>query len=80
MSAPFLVSVSWWKLHHFRSHYFYFSTKISIHTTGGIIYIRHGNLTADEEVYLVKRFFMIHPITEFNGKLATLYKDSVKIR
>ncbi len=47
---------------------------------GGIIYIRHGNLTSEEEILLVTRFLTNHPHTEFSGKLATLYKDSVRIR
>lgn len=48
--------------------------------TGGIIYIRHGNLTSEEEILLVSKFLSNHPHAEFSGKLATLYRDSVKIR
>lgn len=48
--------------------------------TGGIIFIRHGNLRASEEIELVERFLSVHPHEEYNGRLVTLYKDSVKIR
>ncbi len=48
--------------------------------TGGVIYIRHGNLTANEEIELVQRFLSIHPYKEYSGRLVTLYKQSVKIR
>jgi predicted nuclease of predicted toxin-antitoxin system len=48
--------------------------------TGGIIYIRHGNLTSVEEIEIVKRFLSNHRHNEYNGRLVTLYKDSVKIR
>jgi len=48
--------------------------------TGGIIYIRSGNLTSNEEISLVIRFISNHPYEEYSGRLATLYKDSIKIR
>ncbi len=48
--------------------------------TGGIIYIRHGNLKASEEIEIVERFLSVHLHEEYNGRLVTLYKDSVKIR
>jgi predicted nuclease of predicted toxin-antitoxin system len=48
--------------------------------TRGIIYIRHGNLMALEEIEIVRRFLSAHRHDEYNGRLATLYKDSVKIR
>ncbi len=48
--------------------------------TGGIIYVRHGNLTSEQEILLVTKFLTHHPHAEFIGRLATLYRDSVKIR
>ncbi len=48
--------------------------------TGGIIYIRHGNMTSEEEILLVMKFLSKHQHAEFSGRLATLYRDSVKIR
>ena len=48
--------------------------------TAGIIYIRHGNLSSEEEIHLVTKFLTNHPYADFSGKLTTLYRDSVKIR
>jgi predicted nuclease of predicted toxin-antitoxin system len=48
--------------------------------TGGIIYVRHGNLTSEEEISLIVKFISAHSQSEFEGKLVTLYRDSVKIR
>jgi predicted nuclease of predicted toxin-antitoxin system len=48
--------------------------------TGGIIYVRHGNLTSEEEIRIVTTFLVNHSYAEFSGRLATIYKDSVKIR
>jgi predicted nuclease of predicted toxin-antitoxin system len=48
--------------------------------TAGIIYIRHGNLTSDEEIQLVGNFLEKYPFTEYQGRLITLYKNSVKFR
>lgn len=52
-----------------------------IHTrTKGIIYVRHGNLTASEEIKIVQEFLSKHESENYTGKLVTLYKNSVKIR
>ncbi len=48
--------------------------------TGGIIYIRHGNLRSSDEIKMVERFLSTHQHEEYNGRLVTLYTDSVKIR
>ncbi len=48
--------------------------------TGGIIYIQRGNLTAVEEIEIVQKFLLSHNHDEYKGRLATLYKDSIKIR
>lgn len=48
--------------------------------TSGIIYIRRGNLTAEEEIRLVQDFLSKRPTDDYSGKLVTLYKDSIKIR
>jgi len=47
---------------------------------GGIIFIRHGNLMASEEIEIVRKFISEHQHDEYNGHLVTLYRDSVKIR
>lgn len=48
--------------------------------TGGIIYIRHGNLTSAEEIDLVQKFLSLHSYSGFSRRLVTLYKGRVKIR
>ncbi len=63
-----------------RDFHFTNAVRFPPNKTAGIIYIRRGNLTADEERALVQRFISKHPHEEYSGKLATLYLDSVKIR
>ena len=63
-----------------RDYHFTNAVRFPPDRTGGIIYIRRGNLTAAEEIALVQRFLSIHPQEEYSGKLATLYKYSVRIR
>jgi hypothetical protein len=41
ISAPFLMFVSCWKLHHFRSHYFKFQLRVA--------FILHGIILCDTE-------------------------------
>ena len=61
--------------YHFTNHLRFPADK-----TSGIIYIRHGNLTSEEEIQLVTNFLSKHPSADYNGRLATLYRSSVKIR
>lgn len=63
-----------------RDYHFTNQVRFPSEKTGGIIYVRHGNLTSEEEISLTLRFFSTHPQSEYNGKLVTLYRDSVKIR
>ena len=63
-----------------RDYHFTNPLRYPSEKTGGIIYIRHGNLTSEEEILLVTKFLSSHPYSEFSGRLATLYRDSVKIR
>ncbi len=63
-----------------RDVHFINAVRFPSEKTGGIIYIRRGNLTAPEEIDLVEKFLSRHTIEEYNGKLVTLYKGSVKIR
>ncbi len=63
-----------------RDYHFTNPLRFPANKTGGIIFIRHGNLTANEEIALVQRFLSIHPYEEYSGKLVTLYKNSIKIR
>jgi len=63
-----------------RDSHFTNAVRYPAEKTGGIIYIRHGNLTSEEEIELVAKFLSRHSVEEFSGKLVTLYRDSVKIR
>lgn len=63
-----------------RDYHFTNEVRFPSNKTAGIIYIRRGNLTADEEIELVQRFLSMHSHKEYSGKLVTLYKDSVRIR
>lgn len=46
----------------------------------GIVFLRHGNLTASEEVSLVRSFLVSHPLSEYGGKLVTLSRGSIRVR
>ena len=46
----------------------------------GIVFLRHGNLKANEEVALVRSFLSSHPLAEYQGKLVTLSPGSIRIR
>ena len=48
--------------------------------TKGIIYIRHGNLKSEEEIMMVENCLCSHDLEIFQGKLVTLYRDSMRIR
>ncbi|MEW6215149.1 MAG: DUF5615 family PIN-like protein [Nitrospirota bacterium] len=63
-----------------RDYHFTNAVRFPPDRTGGIIYIRRGNLTSAEEIALVQKFLSAYPHEEYLGRLATLYKDSVKIR
>ncbi len=63
-----------------RDYHFTNPLRFPPNKTGGLIYIRHGNLTAIEEIKLVQRFLSIHPYNEYSGRLVTLYRNTVKIR
>jgi predicted nuclease of predicted toxin-antitoxin system len=63
-----------------RDYHFTNAVRFPPDKTGGIIYIRCGNLTAAEEIAIVQKFLSVHPYEQYSGKLATLYKNSVRIR
>jgi predicted nuclease of predicted toxin-antitoxin system len=63
-----------------RDYHFTNPLRYPAEKTGGVIYIRHGNLTSEEEILLVTKFLSNHPHAEFIGRLVTLYRDSVRIR
>ena len=63
-----------------RDYHFTNAVRFPAQETNGIIYIRRGNLTAEEEINLVQGFLSQHKPEEYTGKLVTLYKKSVAIR
>lgn len=63
-----------------RDYHFTNAVRFPPDKTGGIIYIRCGNLTSDEEIKLVQKFLSNHHYEEYSGRLVTLYENSVKIR
>ncbi len=63
-----------------RDFHFTNSLRFPPQETGGIIYIRNGNLRAEEEVALIARLFRFHNLDIIKGKLVTLYKKSMKVR
>ncbi len=46
----------------------------------GIIFLRHGNLKASEEVALVGSYLSSYPVEEYQGKLVTLSPTGIRIR
>ena len=63
-----------------RDYHFTNPIRFPTEKTGGIIYIRHGNLKSEEEIMMVENFLHEYDPEVFLGKLVTLYRDSVKIR
>lgn len=48
-----------------RDYHFTNSVRFPPDRTSGIIYIRQGNLTADEEITLIQRFLLNHSSHEY---------------
>jgi predicted nuclease of predicted toxin-antitoxin system len=48
--------------------------------TSGIIYLRRGNLTSEQEVRILRSFLLVHAHEEYDRKLVTLYQGGAKIR
>ena len=63
-----------------RDHHFTNNLTFPSQDTSCIIFIRKGNLTLQEEIDLIKRFFNSFSISDFKGRLITLSKDHVKVR
>jgi len=63
-----------------RDYHFTNPVRFPVEKSKGIIYIRHGNLTSEEEIMMVGNCLSSHDLKTFQGKLVTLYKDSIKIR
>lgn len=63
-----------------RDYHFTNSVRFPAEKTKGIIYIRHGNLKSEEEIMMVENCLRSHDLKMFQGKLVTLYRDSMRIR
>ncbi len=63
-----------------RDHHFKNSLRFPTKGTDGIIYLREGNLTSDEETELVRRFFAKYEIEQIKERFVTLYKQGISIR
>lgn len=63
-----------------RDYHFTNPIRFPAEKTGGILYIRRGNLTSEEEIQLIQNFLSRHAQEDYSGKLVTLYKDQVQIR
>lgn len=63
-----------------RDHHFTNNFRFPPEETSCIIFIRKGNLTSQEEIDLVKWFFTSYSISDFEGRLVTIFKDHVKVR
>lgn len=63
-----------------RDYHFTSPIRFPAERTRGIIYIRRGNLKSEEEITMVENCLRSHNSKIFQGKLVTLYKDSMRIR
>lgn len=63
-----------------RDHHFTNPVSFPAEETSGIIYIRHGNLSSEEEIRLVENFLIRHPPEQYYGKLVLLSRDEIYIR
>ena len=63
-----------------RDHHFTNPIRFPAEKTKGIIYIRHGNLKSEEEIMMIENCLHSHDLKIFQGKLVTLYRDSMRIR
>jgi len=63
-----------------RDYHFTNPIRFPAERTGGIFYIRRGNLTSEEEIRLVQNFLSRYSKDAYSGKLVTLYKNRVQIR
>ena len=63
-----------------RDYHFTNAIRFPTKDTEGIIYIRHGNLTSNEEIELVNQFLNTHPFEWIRGKLVILSKEGIRVR
>jgi len=63
-----------------RDHHFTNNLRFPVMKTHGIIFIRKGNLTSQEEVDLIKWFWGTNPFAKIQGHLVTISRNYIKIR
>ena len=63
-----------------RDYHFTNNLLFPAEKTKGIIYIRKGNLTSNEEVELLEKTVKRFPLDEMAGRLLTIYKNFSTIR
>ena len=63
-----------------RDYHFTNAIRFPTKDAEGIIYIRHGNLTSNEEIELVNQFLNTHPFEWIRGKLVILSKEGIRVR
>ena len=63
-----------------RDYHFTNPVRFPTDKTKGIIYIRYGNLKSEEEIAVVENCLRRYDLEIFQGKLVTLYRDSIGIR
>lgn len=63
-----------------RDHGFTRQTRFPSNEVGAILYVRPGNLTAEEEARLVVSFVQAHEFDLFQGALVTITRSGVRIR
>ncbi len=63
-----------------RDHHFTNPVRFPTDGLEGVIYLRRGDLTSQEEVRIISDFLAECDLSAIGGKLVTLYKDSAKVR
>ncbi|MBI5360712.1 MAG: DUF5615 family PIN-like protein [Planctomycetes bacterium] len=63
-----------------RDYHFTNWVRFPITSEIGIVYLRHGNLTAEEEVEIVSKFLLSGYAQNIHGKLIVLSRNSIRIR
>ena len=63
-----------------RDHHFSNSFRFPPDKTKGIVYIRYGNFTSNDELKIIMKFVDSNYLNVINGKFITLYKNQISIQ
>ena len=63
-----------------RDYHFTNTVRFPSKDIGAIIYIRHGNLKASEEIEIILDFLKRHLFKEFENRLVVLSKYKISVR